>query len=115
MNTKTNTANWRGLLKRAPEFGLVVAIALTVLGQLSGSNPVKAVSGRENDQSAAKRANMQKFLAAADAHPEATARFLAAGRALQEQWAREDAPTSRGLGGGDPAPRPESPDKQAFL
>jgi putative intracellular protease/amidase/YHS domain-containing protein len=54
MNTKTNTANWRGLLKTAPEFGLVVAIALTVLGQLSGSNPVKAVSGRENDQSAAK-------------------------------------------------------------
>jgi putative intracellular protease/amidase/YHS domain-containing protein len=46
--------NWRGLLKTAPEFGLLVAITLTVLGQLSGSNPAKAPSGHENDQSAVK-------------------------------------------------------------
>ena len=46
--------NWRGLLKTAPEFGLLVAIALTVLGQLSGSNPAKAPGGNENDQPAAK-------------------------------------------------------------
>ena len=46
--------NWRGLFKTAPEFGLLVAIALTVLGQLSGSNPAKAPSGHENDQSGIK-------------------------------------------------------------
>lgn len=44
--------NWRGLLKTAPEFGLLIAITLTVLGQLSGSNPAKGPSGHENDQPA---------------------------------------------------------------
>ncbi len=55
MNAQTHTMNWRGLLKTAPEFGLLVAITLTVLSQLSaGSNPAKAPSGHENDQSAVK-------------------------------------------------------------
>ena len=54
MNTRTNMMNWRGLLKTAPEFGLLVAITLTVLGQLSGSNPAKAPSGQEGGQSAIK-------------------------------------------------------------
>jgi putative intracellular protease/amidase/YHS domain-containing protein len=54
MNARAHTMNWRGLVKTAPEFGLLVAITLTVLGQLSGSNPAKAPSGHENDQSAVK-------------------------------------------------------------
>jgi putative intracellular protease/amidase/YHS domain-containing protein len=54
MNAQTHTMNWRGLLKTAPEFALLVAITLTVLGQLSGSKPAKAPSGHENDQSAIK-------------------------------------------------------------
>jgi putative intracellular protease/amidase/YHS domain-containing protein len=54
MNAQTHTMNWRGLLKTAPEFGLLVAITLTVLGQLSGSNPAKPPSGHENDQPAVK-------------------------------------------------------------
>ena len=54
MNTRTNMMNWRGLLRTAPEFGLLVAITLTVLGQLSGSNPAKAPSGQEGGQSAIK-------------------------------------------------------------
>jgi putative intracellular protease/amidase/YHS domain-containing protein len=54
MNARTNTTNWRGLLKTAPKFGLLAAITLTVLGQLSGSNPAKAPSGQESDQSAVK-------------------------------------------------------------
>src|SRR6266487_3614936 len=54
MNARTHTMNWRGLLKTAPEFGLLVAITLTVLGQLSGSNPAKAPSGHENGQTAVK-------------------------------------------------------------
>jgi putative intracellular protease/amidase/YHS domain-containing protein len=54
MNARTNTMNWRGLLKTAPEFGLLVAITLTVLGQLSGSDPAKAPSGRKDNPSAVK-------------------------------------------------------------
>ena len=54
MNALTNTMNWRGLLKIAAGFGLLVAITLTVLGQLSGSNPAKAPSGHENGQPAVK-------------------------------------------------------------
>ncbi len=54
MNTRTNMMNWRGLLRTAPEFGLLVAITLTVLGQLSGSNPAEAPSGQEGGQSAIK-------------------------------------------------------------
>jgi putative intracellular protease/amidase/YHS domain-containing protein len=52
MNAQTNAINWGRLLRTAPEFGLLVAITLTVLGQLFGSNPAKAPSGREGDQSA---------------------------------------------------------------
>jgi putative intracellular protease/amidase/YHS domain-containing protein len=54
MNAQTNTINWRGLLRTAPEFGLLAAITLTVLGQLLGSNPTKAPSGREGNPSAVK-------------------------------------------------------------
>jgi putative intracellular protease/amidase/YHS domain-containing protein len=55
MNAQTNTINWRGLLKTAPEFGLVAAITLTVLGQLwAGSNPAKVPGGAKNDQSPVK-------------------------------------------------------------
>ena len=46
--------NWRGLLRTAPEFGLVAAITLAVLGQLWGSSPAQAPSGHNNDQSAVK-------------------------------------------------------------
>ena len=52
MNTRTKMMNWRGLLKTAPEVGLLVAITLTVLGQLSGSNPAKAPTGAKGDQPA---------------------------------------------------------------
>jgi putative intracellular protease/amidase/YHS domain-containing protein len=52
MNTPTNTVNWRRLLRTAPEFGLLAAITLTVLGQLFGSSPVKAPDGREDNPSA---------------------------------------------------------------
>ena len=55
MNACTNTMNWRGLLKTAPEFGLLIAIALTVLGQLlAGSSPAKRPSNNEGGQSAVK-------------------------------------------------------------
>jgi transcriptional regulator GlxA family with amidase domain len=54
MNTRTNTMNWKGLLRTAPEFGLLAAITVTVLGQLSALNPAQAPSGRKKDQSAVK-------------------------------------------------------------
>ena len=54
MNARTHTMNWRGLVKTAPEVGLLVAITVTVLGQLLGSNPAKTPSGHENGQPAAK-------------------------------------------------------------
>jgi putative intracellular protease/amidase/YHS domain-containing protein len=53
MNAQTNTTN-RRLLNPTVELGLLAAITLVVLGQLSGSNPAKAPSGHENDQSAVK-------------------------------------------------------------
>ena len=52
MNTPTNTMNWRRLIRTAPEFGLLAAITLTVLGQLFGSNPAQAPSGAQGGQSA---------------------------------------------------------------
>jgi putative intracellular protease/amidase/YHS domain-containing protein len=52
MNAQTNTINWRRLLRTAPEFGLLAAITLTVLGQLFGSNPAQAPSGAQGGQSA---------------------------------------------------------------
>jgi putative intracellular protease/amidase len=55
MNTPTNTTNWRGLVKTAAELGLLAAIALAGLGQVSaGSNPPKASIGSEGNQSAVK-------------------------------------------------------------
>ena len=51
MNAQTNITN-RRLLNPAAELGLLAAIALTVLGQLWGSSPVKAPSGREDNPSA---------------------------------------------------------------
>src|SRR6266508_420159 len=55
MNACTNTINWIGLLKTAPKFGLLIAIALTVLGQLlAGSSPAKRPSNNEGGQSAVK-------------------------------------------------------------
>jgi putative intracellular protease/amidase/YHS domain-containing protein len=52
MNAQTNMINWRRLLRTAPEFGLLAAITLTVLGQLFGSNPAQAPSGAQGGQSA---------------------------------------------------------------
>jgi len=51
MNAQTNITN-RRLLNTSAELGLLAAIALTVLGQLLGSSPVKAPSGREDNPSA---------------------------------------------------------------
>jgi putative intracellular protease/amidase/YHS domain-containing protein len=52
MNAQTNTMNLRRLARTAPEFGLLAAITLTVLGQLLGSSPAKAPGGREDNPSA---------------------------------------------------------------
>jgi putative intracellular protease/amidase/YHS domain-containing protein len=52
MNTPTNMMNWRRLIRTAPEFGLLAAITLTVLGQLFGSD--KAPSGVQGNQSEVK-------------------------------------------------------------
>jgi putative intracellular protease/amidase/YHS domain-containing protein len=54
MNAQTNATNWRGLLRTAPEFGLLAAITLTVVGQLFGANPGKAPSGPEGGHPAVK-------------------------------------------------------------
>ena len=51
MNAQTNMTN-RRLLNTTAKLGLLAAIALTVLGQLLGSNPVKAPSRREDNPSA---------------------------------------------------------------
>src|SRR6266481_2099716 len=51
MNAQTNMTN-RRLLNTTAELGLLAAIALTVLGQLLGSSPVKAPSGAQGNQSA---------------------------------------------------------------
>src|SRR6266481_1275825 len=53
MNAQTNITK-RRLLNPTAELGLLAAITLVVLGQLSGSSPVKAPSGREDNPSAVK-------------------------------------------------------------
>jgi putative intracellular protease/amidase/YHS domain-containing protein len=53
MNTPTNTMNWSGLVKTAAGFGLLAAIVLAGLGQVSaGSNPAKDPTSVEAKQSA---------------------------------------------------------------
>jgi transcriptional regulator GlxA family with amidase domain len=54
MNTPTNMMNWRRLIRTAPEFGLLAAITLTVVGQLLGSSPAKAPSASEGNQAVVK-------------------------------------------------------------
>jgi putative intracellular protease/amidase/YHS domain-containing protein len=49
MNARRDITN-RRLLNPTAELGLLAAITLGVLGQLSGSNPAKAPSGHESDQ-----------------------------------------------------------------
>jgi putative intracellular protease/amidase/YHS domain-containing protein len=49
MNAQTNLTN-RRLLNPTAELGLLAAITLVVLGQLSGSNPAKAPSASEGNQ-----------------------------------------------------------------
>jgi putative intracellular protease/amidase/YHS domain-containing protein len=58
MNAQTNITN-RRLLNPAAELGLLAAITLTVLGQLSGSNPAKAPSGHGNSQPAIKATQLK--------------------------------------------------------
>jgi len=53
MNAQTIITN-RRLLNAIPELGLLAAIVLVVLGQLSSSNPAKARSGHEDNQTAVK-------------------------------------------------------------
>jgi putative intracellular protease/amidase/YHS domain-containing protein len=53
MNAQTNTTN-RRLLNPTVELGLLAAITLVVLGELSGSNPAKAPSGSEGNQAVVK-------------------------------------------------------------
>jgi putative intracellular protease/amidase/YHS domain-containing protein len=53
MNAQTNVAN-RRLLNPTAELGLLAAITLVVLGQLSGSNPAKAPSESEGNQAVVK-------------------------------------------------------------
>jgi putative intracellular protease/amidase/YHS domain-containing protein len=55
MNAPTNTTNRRGLVKAAAQFGLLAAITLAGLSQVSaGSNPTNAPTGSEGNQSAVK-------------------------------------------------------------
>ena len=49
MNAQTNVTN-RRLLNPTAELGLLAAITLTVLGQMSGSNPAKVPSASEGNQ-----------------------------------------------------------------
>jgi putative intracellular protease/amidase/YHS domain-containing protein len=53
MNAQTNIAN-RRLLNPTAELGLLAAITLLVLGELSGSNPAKAPGASEGNQAVAK-------------------------------------------------------------
>ena len=53
MNAQTNMTN-RRLVNPIAEFGLLAAITLTVLGQLSGSSPAKGPGGREDNPSESK-------------------------------------------------------------
>ena len=55
MNARTVTLNRRELLKRAVEFGLIGAITLSVIGELSASSgPVEATSGPAGNKPAVK-------------------------------------------------------------
>src|SRR5437868_14905582 len=54
MKAQVNMISWRRLLRTAPEFGLLAAITLTVLGQLFGSSPAHAPSDTKGNQSALK-------------------------------------------------------------
>jgi len=53
MNAQTNSTN-RRLLNPTAELGLLAAITLTVLGQMSGSNPAKVPSASEGNQAVVK-------------------------------------------------------------
>jgi putative intracellular protease/amidase/YHS domain-containing protein len=53
MNAQTNSTN-RRLLNPTAELGLLAAITLLILGELSGSNPAKAPSASESNQAVAK-------------------------------------------------------------
>src|SRR4026208_1017347 len=53
MNAQTNSTN-RRLLNPTAELGLLAAITLLVLGELSGSNPAKVPSASEGNQAAVK-------------------------------------------------------------
>jgi putative intracellular protease/amidase/YHS domain-containing protein len=55
MNERTNTTNGTKLLKTAAEFGLMAAIALSAIGDLSASSrPVEATSGSDGNKPAVK-------------------------------------------------------------
>jgi putative intracellular protease/amidase len=55
MNKRTNTTNGRRLLKTAAEFGLMAAIALSAIGELSASSgPVEATSASDGNKPAIK-------------------------------------------------------------
>jgi len=55
MNERTNTTNGTKLLKTAAEFGLMAAIALSAMGELSASpRPVEATSGSDGNKPAVK-------------------------------------------------------------
>jgi putative intracellular protease/amidase/YHS domain-containing protein len=55
MNGRTNTMNGKELLKTAARFGLITAIAFSVIGELSASSdPVEATSGSDGNKSAVK-------------------------------------------------------------
>jgi putative intracellular protease/amidase/YHS domain-containing protein len=53
MNERTNTMNGRKLLKTAADFGLIMAIALSAMGELfASSGPVEATSGPDGNKPA---------------------------------------------------------------
>src|SRR6267143_1875353 len=55
MNERTNAMNGTELLKTAAEFGLMAAIALSAMGELSASpRPVEATSGSDGNKPAVK-------------------------------------------------------------
>src|SRR6266576_947920 len=54
MNERTNTTNGRRLLKTAAEFGVMAAIALSAIGELSASSgPVEATNASDGNKPAA--------------------------------------------------------------
>ena len=55
MNERTNTMNGKRLLQTAAEFGLIAAIALSAIGELSASSsPVEATTGPDGNKPAVK-------------------------------------------------------------